>query len=107
MKKLLLLLLVSTSTFAQYHFDIGEKVIIQEMIWRSLLDGSGSYCQLQYLSEVTVKEVKESEVLVSYYSDRPEMVQSCKNGMTLSFQPHYLDTQRDYFHDYQSKKSAL
>lgn len=92
---------------AQYKFDRGEVIVLQEAIWRRLPDASGSSCQLQFLAKLTVEEVKSEEIIVRYESDRLEHPANCPNGVLLSFEPHYLDTHRDLSHEYKEKKNAI
>lgn len=103
----MVLILSALPAMASYSFQIGEEIKLQDTFWRRLNDGSGRSCQLQFLSSVVVEKVSSEEILVRYSSDRLDHPSNCLPGTILSFEPHYLDSHRDHFNQYKSKKMAL
>ncbi len=100
-------LLIAFTASGSYEFKVGEEIKIQEKIWRRLQDQSGRSCMLDFLSTVKVRAIRQDEILVHYSSPKMPTRGTCDDGITLAFEPHYLDTHRDYYHSYLKRKSAL
>lgn len=103
----LVLAISALPALASYSFQVGEEIKIQDTIWRRLSDNSGSSCQLQYLSTLTVEKVSAESITVRYHSDRLGHPSNCQDNTVLLFEPHFLDSHRDAFYKYQNKKIAL
>lgn len=100
-------MLMTFTAYSSYDFQVGEEIKIQEKIWRRLQDQSGRSCMLDFLSTVKVEKIEKDQILTRYFAPTKPSKGTCENGITLSFEPHYLDTHRDYYQSYLAKKSAI